>query len=127
MKGTILAAVSALLLAPLAAHAATPEPPAPACNWCGLYFGGTLGSAWATYQLTHSPMSANPGLAFPVDATALTAASSPTLHGSGLEAGVHAGYNWQFGGVAAGIEADWELLGVDKTASGVFPFPSTPG
>lgn len=92
-----------------------------------LVFRYDRGGCLVQFKLTHSPIFAVPGAAFPVDAAAATAAGSPTLHASGVEAGAHAGYSWQFGHLVTGIEADIELLALESKTSGIFPFPSTPG
>jgi outer membrane immunogenic protein len=103
-----------------------PPPPVVVYNWTGFYIGGDVGGAWGRDNVTHSTTFAAPGLAFPVDAAAVTAASSPSFNPSTFVGGVYAGYNYQSGNVVFGVEGDISSFRLRANANGVFPFPSTP-
>lgn len=99
---------------------------APAMTWTGFYIGLDGGGTWGKLQITHSPIVPAPGLAFPVDAAALTSATSPDLKLHGWTFGGHIGYNWQFAtNWLAGLEADMSYFRLRSSSSGTFPFPST--
>ncbi len=99
---------------------------APVMSWTGFYIGLNGGGTWGKAQVTHSPLVPAPGLAFPVDAAAVTAATSPDLKLDGWTFGGHFGYNWQFSSNwLVGLEADISYFRLRGTSSGTFPFPST--
>jgi len=99
---------------------------APVMSWNGFYIGLDGGGAWGKAQVTHSPFVPATGLAFPVDAAALTAAASPDLKANGWTFGGHIGYNWQFSSNwLIGLEADISYFRLRGSSSGTFPFPST--
>ena len=77
-------------------------------------------------KLRTLPFVPAPGLAFPVHAAALTAATSPDLKLDGWTFGGHFGYNWQFSSNwLVGLEADISYFRLRGASSGTFPFPST--
>ena len=94
-------------------------------NWTGFYIGGDVGGAWGRDDVTHSTLIAAPGLAFPVDAAAVTAASSPSFNPSSFVGGLYAGYNFQSGNIVYGLEGDISSFRMHSNAAGTFPFPST--
>ena len=99
---------------------------APAMSWNGFYIGLNGGGTWGKAQIAHSALVPAPGLAFPVDAAALTAATSPDLKLDGWTFGGHFGYNWQFSSNwLVGLEADISYFRLRGASSGTFPFPST--
>jgi outer membrane immunogenic protein len=98
---------------------------APAWSWTGFYIGAHGGGVWGRDEITHSAIIAPAGLAFPVDAAALTAGSSPLLNVNGWVAGVHAGYNVQTGSLVWGVEGDFSYFRLRANSAGTFPFPST--
>lgn len=99
---------------------------APVMSWSGFYIGLDGGGTWGKAQITHSPFVPAAGLAFPVDAAALTTAASPDLKVDGWTFGGHLGYNWQFSSNwLVGLEADISYFRLRGTSSGTFPFPST--
>jgi outer membrane immunogenic protein len=98
---------------------------APVWNWTGFYIGAHGGGVWGRDDITHSTVFAPAGLAFPVDAAAVTASSSPNLKPNGWIAGVHAGYNMQTGNFVWGLEGDISYFRLRANAGGIFPFPST--
>jgi outer membrane immunogenic protein len=109
---------------PLKAAPAAPVV-APAWNWTGFYVGAHAGGTWGRAEIGHSAIIAPAGQAFPVDAAAVTAASSPQLNPNGYIAGVHAGYNLQSGSFVFGLEGDFSYFRLRANGAGVFPFPST--
>lgn len=99
---------------------------APAMNWSGFYIGLDGGGTWGKAQVTHSAVVPAPGLAFPIDAAALTAATSSDLKLDGWTFGGHFGYNWQFSANwLVGLEADFSYFRLRGSSGGTFPFPST--
>ena len=133
MKRTAAAAAGllALLTAPAMAadlpmKAPGPAPVvAPAWSWTGFYIGASGGGAWGRAEITHSAIPAPAGQAFPVDAAAVTAASSPLLNPNGYVAGGHAGFNYQTGSFVWGLEGDFSYFRLRASTAGTFPFPST--
>src|ERR1043166_758416 len=97
---------------------------APVWNWSGFYIGAHGGGGWGRSDVTHSTIFAAPGLAFPLDAAAVTTASSPNLRPNGWIAGVHAGYNVQTGNFVWGLEGDISYFRLRASSAGTFPFPS---
>src|ERR1043165_6809720 len=106
--------------APVAAAVA-----APAWNWTGFYIGAHGGGTWGRAEITHSAIPALAGEAFPEDAAAVTAASSPLLNPNGYVAGGHAGFNYQTRSFVWGIEGDFSYFRLRASSAGTFPFPST--
>jgi outer membrane immunogenic protein len=79
-------------------------------NWTGFYFGGHLGGGWldssdgiATYQRFTG---AAPGVPHPLQTGIFNSNDNGFVF-----AGFQGGYNWQFGSVVAGIEADLSAAG----------------
>jgi outer membrane immunogenic protein len=104
---------------------ARPMPVATVYNWTGFYVGGAVGGTWGRAGITHSPILAAPGLAFPIDAAAVTTAASPDLKPTGWTGGLYAGYNYQVGSIVWGVETDISFFRLRGSQNGVFPFPST--
>jgi outer membrane immunogenic protein len=81
-----------------------PAPPPAAFTWDGFYLGGQIGAGGATDKLIET----DPDFA-----------NKETGHGSlgesGIIGGAHAGYNWQFGRVVTGLEADFEGTSLRKS------------
>jgi outer membrane immunogenic protein len=69
-------------------------------TWEGIYVGLNLGGHWLIDQVSTTNLP-NGG------------SSSGTLNAPGVIGGLQAGYNWQFGNVVAGIEADANVLSAD--------------
>jgi outer membrane immunogenic protein len=68
----------------------TAPTPVYASSWAGPYLGGTLGYEWG--DVTNNP-----------------------THPSGVEGGIEAGYNWQFGQFVTGVEGDINVSGAEDT------------
>ena len=110
MVGKLMTSVALICLATSAfadgPGAPAPETPvaapvqSPSSDWSGLYFGGQIGNA-------------------DVD---ISAAGAPISSGSGLTYGVHAGYNWDFGTVVAGLEGDISMGSFELTGLGTDEF-----
>jgi outer membrane immunogenic protein len=92
---------------PIGAPAYAPAIIAPP-TWDGLYGGFNIGGRWLNekFSSTTSPLSpANNA------ADAFFDANSPgTISAAGAMGGLQAGYNWQFGNIVAGIEADANVM-----------------
>ncbi|MGB9370115.1 MAG: outer membrane beta-barrel protein [Xanthobacteraceae bacterium] len=99
---------------------------APAMSWSGFYMGLDGGGTWGKAQVTHSAVVPAPVFAFPIDAAALTAATSTDMKLNGWTFGGHLGYNWQFAtNWLVGLEADFSYFRLRGSSGGTFPFPST--
>jgi outer membrane immunogenic protein len=103
--------------------------------FAGGYVGLNAGAAWG-----NSSFSTNPGCPqSAVNATFCGAAPDPSatngaavaasgtgdLASSGFTGGIQGGYNWQYGSIVFGGEADFGAFNLSDSASpsGVFPFP----
>lgn len=97
MTKRFFASTIAVLLASTAVQAADllafqPEPLAsyaPAFSWTGFYVGANAGYGWGSVD------------------TSLV--GQPDYNANGFGGGVHAGYNYDFGGLVIGAEADFSL------------------
>jgi outer membrane immunogenic protein len=113
MKKIILATVlagigsTAALAADLGARTYTKAPAmmAAVSNWSGFYIGGNVGYGWGNGNTDISP-SVNG-----FNMTAVTVDSQP----KGIIGGGQIGYNWQWGAIVSGFEADIQGSGVKGT------------
>src|SRR4051794_21204071 len=88
---------------------APPYPVSMSPMWSGAYVGFNVGYAWGSSHATTSV--ADPGTYFlPASVAQIAAAGAGTVNSKGFTGGVQAGYNWQFGRVVFGIEADANAL-----------------
>jgi outer membrane immunogenic protein len=86
---------------------------APAPSWAGFYIGGHAGGAHADHDGSFVALPAGFGLPAVVGGGVAGAGINPTGHdfgGDGWIAGLHAGYNWQFGRTVLGVEGDVTFL-----------------
>jgi outer membrane immunogenic protein len=100
----LLASIAAGAGSAAAADLAVKAPPpglAPAylSDWAGFYIGINGGGAWADVKFDDDP--------------AFNAKPSGGLFGG------HAGYNWQYGSVVAGLEVDFDGADIKQTVLGV--------
>jgi outer membrane immunogenic protein len=111
LSAALIVAVSAVAFTQMAAAADlprkapayTPPPPPLAYNWTGFYVGGNVGYSWgrARNDLELAPF------------------SLPwTDKLDGWLGGGQAGYNWQFGKLVFGLEADLQATGQKAKRSG---------
>jgi outer membrane immunogenic protein len=104
MKRVLLGAVLAALSSPtLAADVMVEAPVATIYNWSGAYAGLFAGGAWGTVDVIDEDGYNVTGFSHSYDT-------------SGFFGGVHAGYNWQFNNIVAGVEAELGYLGFDDSA-----------
>ena len=127
MKLRVLGAITLVALAASPAMAADVPVPVPVYmpppvvaipGWAGLYFGATVGGHWSKDDITTTTSVANYGAA---GAATLDALSPVSITAKGAIAGVQAGYNFQFGRVVAGIEADVSWLAGTNTRTLIAP------
>jgi outer membrane immunogenic protein len=119
MKSLWVAA--ALLAIPLAANAsdlptakAPPAPaPAPAPFWTGFYIGGNGGWGWSTGSATFDPTGTTSIADF--------GPQSLSIGGNGGLWGSQIGYNYQMGGIVAGVEADLDGASIVGQKQELFP------
>jgi hypothetical protein len=71
-------------------------------SWAGFYIGGEVGSMWTRDRLTEST-----AFVPPLTGNATTNSTSAT-------GGIYAGYNWQFGHLVVGPEADIEATSLSS-------------
>jgi len=127
LSATLIAFAAAPAFAADLPRKAPPVAPvaAPVWNWTGFYIGAHGGGVWGRADISHSAILAPAGQAFPIDAAAVTTASSPNLRPNGWLAGGHVGYNMQTGNFVWGLEGDLSWFRLRGNAAGTFPFPST--
>lgn len=121
----LLGAATAARAADLPSVRFAPAPPPifASPSWTGFYVGASVGGAWTKPKLettvySHS-MAALPGVIETTDSH-----GSGPIDQSGLVAGLHAGYDAQFGRFfVAGLEADFSLssLSGSRASSGIMP------
>lgn len=97
----ILTAAAIIALSSQASAQGWPDLSAPAQDWSGPEVGVQVGYVLGNSSGDDQCAPAWPGCALPYD-----------FHADGVIGGVHGGYNWQFGNVVAGLEADVEGAGV---------------
>ena len=120
-KTSTLSLMAAALLASAAANAADlthyrsaapAPPPLPPFSWTGFYIGAQAGYSWGKDKTTEylTASGAFTGLSF-------------KFNPDGAVGGIHAGGNFQYGAIVAGLEADLEAAG---TRGGFTNTPAPP-
>ncbi len=114
-KALLLAAAmfSSASASALAADMPVRPLPAPAVfTWTGFYVGLNAGYAWSTQPLNVGvPAFSDINAA----ATAIAvAAGTGSANDNGFTGGAQLGYNWQFGSSVAGLEGDFNYLGLSR-------------
>lgn len=117
MKKLLLGSVAVLALSAAgAANAAdlpvkAPPPPAPIYDWTGFYMGLNAGAAWASYDPLTS--TTPDGIISGATGRVNAAGANQSIRSLGFIGGSQAGYNWQWGHLVTGIEADFDYLHVN--------------
>jgi outer membrane immunogenic protein len=93
---------------------------APAYKWSGFYLGANAGYGWGHANFNIAPGGAWVG---DPDLAGVTSAATRRTGIDGFVGGLQAGYNWQFGAMVVGVEADVNLSDV----SGGFASPTRQG
>jgi outer membrane immunogenic protein len=107
------AADIALAAAPAPVYLKAPVAPPPAFSWTGFYVGADVGGAWARSDGRWDPLD---NFDQPNPAYFGEQPISGGMTGSGVLAGGHVGYNYQFArSWVAGIEADWSWSNAKAT------------
>jgi outer membrane immunogenic protein len=116
----LAAAFSVFCGAAVAADMPVKAPMAPVAvpSWTGFYIGAHIGAAWSDQDGT-SIAGPSPGFGAPAIGGAGIPGVGilPTAHdleATSLLFGAHIGYNWQFGQMVAGLEADVSALNRDS-------------
>jgi outer membrane immunogenic protein len=123
MTKFLLAGTPVLILAStLAGRAADMPVKAPAApptyDWSGFYLGLNVGAAATSYDPLMSTFPNNSAAA-----SVNAAGASQSLRPIGFVGGTQLGYNWQFGHLLAGLEADIDYLHINgATVSPSIPF-----
>lgn len=97
-------------------YAKAPAVAAAATNWAGFYLGAHGGYGWKDNDFTKLVSFFDSGL-------------TGGIKSRGWIAGGHAGYNWQYGRIVTGLEADFSLSGLkgnSATVPGVNALPGFP-
>jgi outer membrane immunogenic protein len=97
---TVLALTSGARAADMAARPTEAPAAVPAFSWTGFYLGVHGGYGWGRDPLTVE----QPGVQPPT--------FDGSIHSKGYVAGGHAGYNWQYGLIVAGLELDVSANGI---------------
>jgi outer membrane immunogenic protein len=100
----------------------TKAPPVTVSTWTGCYGGVNGGAAWGRSNISGSFDGPPVGVNIPF-VTELNREQSPGLHPVGGTAGVQLGCNWQSSNFVAGIETDFDYMGLHKNVSTIFPNP----
>jgi outer membrane immunogenic protein len=114
-----------------AGSAASAQASAPAFG--GAYIGLNAGATWGSTSYATDPgcppnsvaaVFCNTGNANIINGFAVAASGSGDLSSAGFTGGVQGGYNWQYGNIVYGGEADFGALDLGTSASptGTFPF-----
>jgi outer membrane immunogenic protein len=115
MTRLLLGSVALLASIGRAAHAADLAVVGPAMpaiiappTWDGLYGGINMGGRWFSEKISTTT---TPATALDAPLVPLIDGNTPgTLNAAGLMGGLQAGYNWQFGNLVPGIEADANVV-----------------
>jgi opacity protein-like surface antigen len=107
-----------------AADIGVPPPVAP--TWAGFYAGATAGGAWGSFD-PRSVAINSPYFNTAANVAAVDAAGAQSINPHSFTGGLEAGYNWQWGNVVAGLEADLESLRLQGIAINGGPYPNPPG
>lgn len=96
---------------------------APAYSWTGFYIGVNAGGAWGDSEVATSTVFSPVGYFATTSVPAIAAAGAQTINPTGFTGGGQIGYNWQTGNAVAGVEADFEYLGLrgSVNSSAVYP------
>jgi opacity protein-like surface antigen/outer membrane protease len=95
-------------------------------NWSGFYAGVNAGASWGSYDPATSTVAGGhiPGSLV----STVNAAGLQSISPTGFTGGEQAGYNWQFGQLVTGVEADFNYLHMNGSAnSGAVAYPFNPG
>jgi outer membrane immunogenic protein len=127
MKKLMLVSASILALGCVentyAADMAVPLPVA--YTWTGFYAGATAGGAWGTFD-PQTAATSNTYLGAASNVAAVNAAGMQSINPRSFTAGLEAGYNWQWGGLVAGLEVDMESFRLAGNAINGAPYPTSP-
>jgi opacity protein-like surface antigen len=125
MKKLTLVGVSFLALGcasnGFAADIAVPPPVAP--TWTGFYVGATAGGAWASFDPQTTAIN-NAYFDTAAKVAAVNAAGAQSINPRSFTGGLEAGYNWQWGGWVAGLEADLASRRLEGLAINGGPYPA---
>lgn len=123
-----LALTGSAIAADLPGRAAPPVivAPAPIFTWTGAYIGLTAGYGWGKTEWAGYPTgawAASP----PADVAAIAALQSGSANKGSFTGGLQVGYNYQFGPVIVGAEADFNYLDtkVYRAAGALLPVAGT--
>lgn len=95
-------------------YAKAPAMSGVATNWAGFYLGAHGGYAWKDNDFTQV-------------VSFVDAAQAGGIKSRGWVGGGHTGYNWQYGRVVTGLEADFSLSGLQGNSAAVAGATGFPG
>jgi outer membrane immunogenic protein len=107
----------------IAAWAIAASPTQAQTNWAGPYVGADVGAAIGQSKTQQSTIVSPTGYFATTSPPAINAAGSKTLSPLGVIGGIHAGWDWQFGSVVAGVLGEFGAQSVSesKSSTGVYP------
>jgi outer membrane immunogenic protein len=118
MKRLYIAAFAAV-----AALASTAVPSQAQTNWAGPYVGANAGAAFGHSKTQESTVFSPVGYFASSSVPAIKNAGQQTLHPDGFMGGLHAGYDWQFGNIVAGLIGEFGALKLDESKSATATYP----
>jgi outer membrane immunogenic protein len=127
VAGAIFLSAFAAQAADLRAPYKSPAFVAPAIfDWTGFYAGFNAGYGFG--KSDDAVAVTNPGTWFVgAEPAAVAAAGSASQSPKGFLGGLQVGYNWQWGHFVAGLEADFDYMGLKASTTGTAADPAVPG
>ena len=98
--------------------------PVPVFTWTGFYVGANVGWAGSRFNNDYyTPGSPVAPFWLPGDAVAISAGGYNAFRKDGVTFGAQVGYNYQMGMFVAGLEADFNWLGLKRSSAALVPTP----
>jgi outer membrane immunogenic protein len=107
----------------LAALAIAAAPSQAQINWSGPYVGGDVGAAIGQSKTQQSTVFSPIGYFASTSVPAIGTAGSKKLSPDGVMGGLHAGWDWQFGSVVAGVIGEFGALALSESATSTVTYP----
>ncbi len=92
-------------------------------NWAGPYVGGNVGAALGQSKTQQSTVFSPTGYFASSSVPAVNGAGSKKLSPDGVIGGLHAGYDWQFGSIVAGVIGEFGALALNESSGSTVTYP----